>query len=214
MNYLLERKGKESLNNPLKLRVITTHLTFDLMPYNKSAKYLYFLRNPKDACVSYYYHTKGRAHYEFSGDFHDYFKCWINGEIPYGDYFQHVLSFWSHKFDENFTFLVYEHMKYNTKDSVLKIVEFLGEEFVVKLNDNNQLILNKVIENSTIDAMKSTMSFDSLFFRKGIVGDWRNHFNEAESDLVDEKVRKLFSGTGLENLWVEEMKWSLIFNTI
>jgi hypothetical protein len=57
------------------------------------------------------------------------------------------------------------------KDSVLKIAEFLGEEFVFKLKDNNEFILNKVIENSTIDAMKSTMSFDSLFFRKGIVGD-------------------------------------------
>jgi hypothetical protein len=57
-------------------------------------------------------------------------------------------------------------MKYNAKDSVLKIAEFLGDEFVVKLKNNNEFILNKVIENSTIDAMKSTMSFDSLFLGK------------------------------------------------
>jgi hypothetical protein len=42
--------------------------------------------------------------------------------------------------------------------------------------------------------------------RKGIVGDWKNHFNKAESDLVDEKIEKLFAGTGLESLWLEEMK--------
>jgi hypothetical protein len=56
-----------------------------------------------------------------------------------------------------------------------------------------------------MDAMK-TMNFNILI-RKGIVGDCKNHFNKTESDLVDEKVTKLFAGTGLENLWTEEMKW-------
>jgi hypothetical protein len=46
-----------------------------------------------------------------------------------------------------------------------------------------------------------------ILIRKGIVGDWKNHFNREESDLVGEKVKKLFSGTGLQKLWVEEMKW-------
>jgi hypothetical protein len=53
----------------------------------------------------------------------------IKGEIAYGDYFEHILSFWSHRFDDNFSFLIYEEMKINKKDAVLKIAEFLGEEF-------------------------------------------------------------------------------------
>jgi hypothetical protein len=97
-------------------------------------------------------------------------------------------------------------MKNNPKDAVLKIAEFLGEEFVIKLKENNDLILNKVLENSTIEATKSAVKFDSLV-RKGVVGDWKNHFNKAESDLVDEKVRQLWTGTGLEDLWAEDMKW-------
>ena len=168
-----------------------------------------FLRNPKDDCVSYYYHTKGRAHNQFDGDFHDYFNSWIKGEIPYGDYFEHILSFWSHRFDDNFSFLVYEHMKNNPKEAVLKIAEFLGEEFVLKLKENNELVLNKILECSTISAMKGSLGQGFNYaVRKGIVGDWRNHFNKTESDLVDEKVTKLFTGTGLEMLWTEEMKWS------
>jgi hypothetical protein len=43
--------------------------------------------------------------------------------------------------------------------------------------------------------------------RKGIVGDWKSLFNKSQSDLIDEKVTKLFTGTGLEKLWIEEMKW-------
>jgi hypothetical protein len=205
-NFLFERRGKESLNTSLKPKVITTHLPFELIPYNKSAKYLCVLRNPKDVCVSYYYHVKGRAHFQFSGDFHNFFNSWIRGKIPYGDYFQHILSFWSHRFDDNFTFLVYEHMKNNSKEAVLKIAEFLGEEFVVKLKENNELVLNKIVENSSIDVMKSTMNFD-IIIRKGVIGDWKNHFTKQESDLVDEKVKELFSGTGLEKLWAEDMKW-------
>ncbi len=130
-------------------------------------------------------------------------------EIPYGDYFEHILSFWSHRFDDNFNFLVYEHMKNNPKDAVLKIEGFLGQEFVIKLKENNELLVNKILESSTISAMKDSLGQDFNFaVRKGIVGDWRNHFNKAESDLVDEKVRKLFTGTGLEMLWREEMNWS------
>jgi hypothetical protein len=105
-------------------------------------------------------------------------------------------------------FLVYEHLKYNTRDAVLKIAEFLGHEFVVKLKENSEFLLNKVLESSTIDAMKSSLDGKYKFIlRKGIVDDSRNHFNKAESDLVDEKVEKLFAGTGLEIVWTEEMKW-------
>jgi hypothetical protein len=208
INPLLERTGKEILNISLKPKVIKTHMPFGLMPYNKSAKYLCVLRNPKDTCVSFFYHHRADPRFEFSGDFHEFFDYWFKGEIAYGDYFEHILSFWSHRFDDNFTFLVYEHMKNNPKEAFLKIAEFLGEEFVFKLKENNEFLLNKVIENSTIDALKGSLrkEFD-LIIRKGIVGDWKNHFNSNESDLIDEKVRKLFTGTGLEKLWTEEMKW-------
>jgi hypothetical protein len=78
-------------------------------------------------------------------------------------------------------------IKNNPKEAVLKIAEFLGEEFVLKLKENYDFILNKVIENSTIDSMKSNL--DSVFgysldflMRKGVVGDWRSHFIKEESD--------------------------------
>ena len=92
-NSFFERQGKEALNTIIKPRVIKTHLPFGLIPYNKSAKYLCVLRIPKDVCVSYYYHTKSKAHNQFTGHFHEYFDCWIKGEISYGDYFQHILFF-------------------------------------------------------------------------------------------------------------------------
>jgi hypothetical protein len=58
--------------------------------------------------------------------------------------------------------LVYEHIKNNLKEAVLKIAEFLGEEFVLKLKENNEFLLNKILENCSIDAMKSITNFDVL----------------------------------------------------
>ncbi len=87
----------------LNYRIIKSHLVLELIPYNKFAKYLYVIRNPKDVCVSFYDHTKGRGQYQWTKHFH-YFNIWIEREIAYGDYFEHILSFWSHKFDDNLIF--------------------------------------------------------------------------------------------------------------
>jgi hypothetical protein len=119
-NSYFDKYAKESLKISMKPRVLKTHLPFDLMPYNKSAQYLCVLRNPKDTCVSMYYFVKGFAPEDFADivhDFHKFFDCWIKGEFPFGDYFRHVLSYWTHRFDDNFTFLVYEHMKKKSKRS-------------------------------------------------------------------------------------------------
>ena len=92
-----------------KFPAIKTHLPFDVIPRNKGAKYLLVFRNPKDCCVSFYYLTL-KTDPEFETDFHQYFKHWIKGDVPYGDYFTHVKNYWSHRFDDNFEYLVYEQM--------------------------------------------------------------------------------------------------------
>jgi hypothetical protein len=75
----IDLRGKDFLN----YEVIKSHLPFELMPYNKFIKYLCVIRNPKDTCISFYYHAKGRGQYQWATDFHDHFNIWIEGEIPY-----------------------------------------------------------------------------------------------------------------------------------
>ncbi len=75
---------------------------------------------------------------------------------------------------------------------------------MIKLKGNNELVLNKDIENSTINGMKGSFGeeFDFIIW-KSKVGHCKNHFNRNESDLVDEK-ENWRTGTGLEILWTEE----------
>lgn len=206
MKSYIEMRGSDCINNTFEKNIIKTHLSFELMPYSESAKYLLVFRNPKDACLSFYHYLKKLFENRYQFEFNEFFDKWITGDIPYGDYFQHTLTFWSHRFDQNFDFMVYEHMKNDSKEAVLKIGKFLGEKYENKLKENNELLLNKVLEYSTVEYMKPALKFNPLV-RKGIVGDWKSQFNEAQSDLVDEKVENLFNGTGLEMLWINDMKW-------
>ena len=199
----LEFTGSKTVLKP----IIKTHLPFDLMPYNPKAKYLFVIRNPKDTAVSLYYHSREVPHLRMTLDFQTFFDYFINGETIYDNYFNHTLSYWKHRFDPNVKLLVYEQMKRNPKEAVLKIGEFLGQEYVNKLKENNEFILNEVLKYSTIDYMKTDAKNPEFLTRKGIVGDWRTHFTKEESDLVDLKVQMKFAGTGLEQLWAQDLKW-------
>ena len=101
--------------------VIKTHLPYDMVPHSSSAKYLFIFRNPKDVVVSLYHHIKKRTHFKCTLDFHQFLVEWINGNIFYGDYFKHNMSYWRHRNDPNVTYLVYEEMKCNPREAVLAI---------------------------------------------------------------------------------------------
>ena len=202
----LEYSGPEVQTFP----AIKTHIPFDVIPRRDDAKYLLVFRNPKDCCVSSYYHALNN-YPELIGDFHQYFQHWIKGDVCYGDYFTHVYDYWSHRFDKNFDFLVYEQMIENPREAVLKIARFMGQEFIERLA-SNEVLLNEIIRKSSIVSMKSQLNLcteDQIFMRKGIVGDWRDHFDKEESDLIDNRIATEFEGTGLDTLWSNHIKWNI-----
>jgi hypothetical protein len=200
---------------------IKTHLPFDLNPYHPQAKYIIVLRNPKDACVSFYYHQSMFPCYQFEeGSFREFFKVWIKGDIESGSYFDWVLTWWRHRHEPNVLVLLYEDMKRDIKSNVMKIASFLGKDYSDRLG-SDPLFMEKVIEKSSIEYMKKTtnksmykshvsnLKDPSLhvkeekfhFIRKGAVGDWVSHFTPQENAIMEETVRQKFGGTGLENLW-------------
>ncbi|GFT12252.1 sulfotransferase 1C2 [Nephila pilipes] len=43
------------------------------------------------------------------------------------------------------------------------------------------------------------------FVRKGIVGDWRNYFSPSQNARLEKKIRERFTGTGLKDMWKDDM---------
>uniref|UniRef100_A0A0K8RET1 Putative sulfotransferase n=1 Tax=Ixodes ricinus TaxID=34613 RepID=A0A0K8RET1_IXORI len=206
--------GFGDANRNVKSRLLKTHLPFNLVPKSSEAKYIYMCRNPKDTCVSYFYHTRRFSCYDFqNGKFQVFFDVFINGDVDYGDYFDHVLSWYEHCNDANILFINYEEMKHDQKRFVLKIAEFLSEEHHQLLLQNER-ILENVLQYSGIQFMKDEAKelFENLyekpldestpnFIRKGVVGDWKGYFNDEMNARMEQKILEMFSDTDLIDVW-------------
>ncbi|XP_019861933.1 PREDICTED: sulfotransferase 1C4-like [Amphimedon queenslandica] len=205
----LELKGKDfvlALSSP---RTLKSHLPYHMMPgrdpANSIAKYIYIARNPKDVAVSYYYHAKRFTHFDFTGDWNCFFEFFMKGEVPFGLWFDHVLEWWKYKDAENILFLMYEDLKKDLSGSVKAIAQFMG----YSLDD---AMIEKITRQCTFDSMKDNplATYDSLpeapevtvsnstpFIRKGVIGDWKNHFSDEQSARFDAEYTKRLSGSGL-----------------
>jgi len=184
------------------------------MPYNHTpggppnklpCKYICVARNPKDSMVSFYYHycrayVKHDSSVQLPWDL--FYRYYLNGDADFGDYFNHVLSWWAHKDDENVLFLKYEDMKKDLPGNVTKIANFIGADLLEEAQA-------KVVAQTTFDAMKkddtANYSFSNSrakpgsehFIRKGEVGDWKHLFTAEQSAEVDRMFQERFAGTGL-----------------
>ncbi len=72
----------------------------------------------------------------------------------------------SQRFPNNFLTIKYENLRSNTINEIKKIVEFIGA-------DSSSDVLEKVNAATDFDKQKK-----GGFFRKGVAGDWTNHFTQ------------------------------------
>ncbi|CAG2109703.1 unnamed protein product, partial [Medioppia subpectinata] len=206
---LLDREAGKSAKELGEVTFIRSHLAFKLFPYRPEPRYLLLLRNPKDVCVSFYYYFK--EVFEMDIDFKEYFKLWISGksELPFGDYFEAVRDYWSHRDDPNCTLVIYEYMLANPAQGVRQIATFLGPKYVARLtereSDTGETLLERVVRESSFNAMKGSLNKSDPHFRSGKSGDWRSHLNRPESDAIDARAAQVWAGTGLLELWKREM---------
>ncbi|KAK3730622.1 hypothetical protein QZH41_008015 [Actinostola sp. cb2023] len=168
----------------------------------------YVIRNPKDVAVSYYYHYKRYASYEFgAGLWDEFFEMFIDGGVQFGSWFDHVLGWWAHRDDPNILFLKYEDMKKDLPCAVQQIAEFLGKDLSVEM-------IQRITEQTNFSAMsgdqerfdhgddeetrKKSRILEIKFVRKGEVGDWRNYFTKEQNRRFDVLYEKKMAGSGLE----------------
>lgn len=230
---LLGAEGAQSMPRP---GAIKTHLPFHMQPYSQKAKYIYITRNPYDCCVSFYYHTRNMPLYLFEdGTFDQFFDMFVEGKVDFGDYFDHLLSWYEHRGDSNVLFVTYEDLKKDTRGWVLKVADFLGKEYGDKLRENPE-VLEKVLTSISVDSMKkinaelgnwtkdlASVPLEALpaglrslvetmgsmlqkpvkgdFVRKGIVGDWKNHFSPEQVARMKERITLKTASSDVMDLW-------------
>jgi hypothetical protein len=205
----LEEVGAERVEELAEPRLIKTHLPFERVPRSLAAKYLYVARNPFDCAVSFYHHTRGFVrHYDFAdGSWDTFFECFVRGEVDFGDYFDNLSSWWPQRAAPNVLFLTYERMLADPAAAVESIALFLGGRARALVGDARRR--DDVVRSSGFEQMRRDQARWSserpanmpAFVRKGVIGDWRNHFTAAQAHRLAAKFRERTAGSGLEDLW-------------
>lgn len=205
----LEEVGAEGVADQARPRLIKTHLAYGPAPFSPKARYLVVARNPFDCAVSFYHHTRGfPRHYDFAeGRFEDFFDCFIKGEVDFGDYFEHLISWHAQADRDNVLFLTYETLKADTAATIRYIAAFLGEEASAAVA--NEAFLESVIAETDLSAMRRDQQrwssrrpeWAPAFVRKGAVGDWRSLFSREQTRVLLTKLDRRLAGTGLEKFW-------------
>lgn len=168
----------------------------DHVTKNGISKYIYIERDPLDVVVSFYHHTRAyKILYDFDGDFDDFFECFLNGNVDFGDYFEHVRGWWNRKNDTDVLWISYEEMSMDIHSVVRKIANFIG----VELNDED---VSKVVQGASFKTMKELESpalnrkkNETSQFRKGIVGDYANYCNEMQISRMKKRFNDVFADT-------------------
>ncbi|XP_076146017.1 sulfotransferase 6B1-like [Alosa pseudoharengus] len=176
-------------------RFLGTHLHPVNIPVSfkeKNTKMLVVWRNPKDTVVSYF-HFMNKNPLLPSVEWDKFFSDFMSGEVAWGSYFDHAVAWDKLMDDQNVKIITYEDLKQDLSEGIRQISQFFGFPLT---EDQVQTIYSE----TTFSAMKESGSHGkhgSVFFRKGEVGDWKNHFSEAQSQQMDEEFNKRLAGTKL-----------------
>ncbi|KAJ1206375.1 hypothetical protein NDU88_001781 [Pleurodeles waltl] len=129
-----------------------------------------------------------------------YKKCNIKGflsfsSVPWGSYFDHAVAWNKHIDEENVMVITYEDQTEDLARGIQKIAEFFG----FTLNEKQ---IQHIVNRATFEAMKARspethVDLAQAHFRKGVVGDWKNYFTEAQNREMDAKFEEFLAGTKL-----------------
>lgn len=163
-----------------------------LIPTKGCLGALYFVRNPLDVAISYANHANCSLDQSIQSMANPHYAFCKGRLRQYNQLRQHLLSWSSHvqswQKQKNIPCLVlrYEDMKQNPLVTFTKAVQFLRIE--TSITRIQQALNYARIER--LQQMEQTSGFSEKpvktkhFFRKGIVGDWKNTLTHRQIDQI------------------------------
>ncbi|XP_005068234.1 sulfotransferase 1E1 [Mesocricetus auratus] len=199
--------GVKQLKEKESPRIVKTHLPPRLLPtsfWEKNCKIIYLCRNAKDVVVSYYYFLLMIVSYPSPESFPEMVEKFMKGQVMYGSWFDHVKAWWEKRNNSRILFMFYEDMIEDIRKEVIKLIEFLGKK-------PSEELVDKIIQHTSFQEMKNNpyVNFTTFpdncmnhkispFIRKGVVGDWKNHFTVALRERFDNHYEQQMKGCTLK----------------
>jgi hypothetical protein len=174
-------------------RFFKSHLPHDWLP--KGARYLYAVRDGRDVAVSYYHFY--RSYLGYSGSFDEFFERFLDGDLQYRSWFDHVARWRRHAADARVLWVEYERLLHDRLAVLNEIASFCG----IPLSGAR---LTQVAPLISFDYMKhhearfdhatsvpgAASSERGRFVRRGREGGYRALFSQAQSRAFDARLQK------------------------
>uniref|UniRef100_A0A803VE76 Sulfotransferase n=1 Tax=Ficedula albicollis TaxID=59894 RepID=A0A803VE76_FICAL len=177
-------------------RFMATHLYPENLPtsiFRNKVKILLLIRNPKDVATSFFHFSNGVAIFPSYETWDDFFTDFMSKKVAWGSYFDHLAEWNKYIDNERIITISYEELKEDPILGMKKIASFFG--FSLCEED-----FSRIAKNTTFKAMKEKSSethgkFGDVLFRKGVVGNWRDVFSEAQNEEMYRKFQDSLGGT-------------------
>ena len=171
-------------------RVFKSHLPKQWLP--DGARYIYVERDVLDVLVSYFHFY--RAYLGFEGTLDDFYRRFMDGNVQYGSWFEHVAGWRERESDPSVLVVRYEDLLSDRKASIERVIDFLGWE-------RSERWVDRAVIESSFDAMKRRESvFDHAtalllergvrpqsFLRSGQSGRGEDALTEAQAREIRER---------------------------
>ncbi|GFR71029.1 sulfotransferase 1C4 [Elysia marginata] len=178
-------------------RLLNSHLYIAHLPeqvLEKKVKLIHLIRNPKDCAVSLYYHMKQHSPELFN------FDNFVRGYTTEGyttmshqpNYLRQMAEFEKDNPDHPIFHIHYEDLKKDPVSILQELARFVGVEASQKLCHDiaSACGFNRLKQADTRRDLPEHLSkrFTNGFniYRKGVVGDWKNTFTVAQSEMFDQ----------------------------
>ena len=125
----------------------------------------------------------------------------FKGYHLYCNFFYHLRSGWNRKNHPNVTFLWYEDILEDLHKTIRDLSCFLDHPLT---SENVETIAHLLsFENMKLNPMVNPtfgLAREKTFMRKGIVGDWKNYFDENMIATWNAWIKRNADGIGLKEL--------------
>ncbi|CAN2390158.1 Belongs to the sulfotransferase 1 family [Pristimantis euphronides] len=197
----------EELKSTTWRRIIPTHLSYAMLPPDfkgKKCKAIYIIRNLKDTAVSLFHYYRDNPNLPTVEGWSTYLHMFLHGQVVFGSWFDHVLSWEENRNEMGALLLHYESMKKDPFQLVRRICTYLG----INISDDE---IHDICRKTSFSEMKSSVEQEpglahtvcaltsnrKLVFRKGTVGEWKHYFTSKQNRLFDEMYKAKMDSSSL-----------------
>lgn len=202
-DYMLTNEQLDAAPDP---RLFRSHMPYQLavggVPADNPAKYIYMARQPRSVLSSYYNYARDFDTY--AGPWEDFLRLFMEGKVWFGDWFDHVQSWWVRRDSGNILCLWYEDMKADFDTEVRKIADFAGYSLSGELLAwIRQATTYSSMRDHDLTNMKNAdpgkTAPPKQYYRGGQPGAGNGRFTREQSDRFDAWCARRMQETGFDH---------------